>query len=296
MKKRRAEPAVWIHTQRNSSAEAAAHSAALRKTVMPMALMMMMMPAHDTSCVLPLVQHAVELTNHRRVVGGALVHDIHRLRIHDGPVSRRRLEGRHSCTARRRGAAAIATRRGGAGRQAEDRKCRESLSRTGRPVISLRSLLPASRRRPFKFPVPPLGRRHDDGWWLNRRILCDRRVEIRFGRPLAMEAGWKRTAVARLDLLPPETRRAARRRIVAALVIRNCKRNRAFDQEFALTRTRQPPVPIDDRAVDDHAIDEDRDAGLARDHDDRPGLRARRGCQHGSADGSEKKVTSAHSR
>ena len=43
-----------------------------------------------------------------------------------------------------------------------------------------------------------------------------------------------------------------------------------------MARTRQAPIPIDHRAIDDRAVNDDRHARLAGYDDHRTGLRARR--------------------
>src|SRR6476620_2112874 len=82
-------------------------------------------------------------------------------------------------------------------------------SRTGRPVIFLRSLLHSARRAlDMRLEAPnswfskaPPTRRKKDRRRIERRIVGGRRLEVRLGGPVAPEARRPRTMLLRLDFL-----------------------------------------------------------------------------------------------
>src|SRR5947207_11320732 len=145
--------------------------------------------------------------------------------------------------------------------------------------------------------MPAFARRHDHGRRIERRIFGDRRAEIGFSRPVAAEAGRTRALAFRLDLVAAKPRRASGPRVVAARIPRRRETHRSLDHQFAVAGPRETPIAIDHRAVDDHAVDCHRYAGLAGDGDHGPGLRARRHRvrQRSGAKSGEKQLTNAHS-
>src|SRR4051794_16920817 len=159
----------------------------------------------------------------------------------------------------------------------------------------LRSLLHLARRAlvmrlrgpKLLFSQTPSTRRQDHWRRIVRRILADRLTEVRLRGPVAPEARRGRTAVLRLDFLTADARLAAGLRIIIARVLRWIgELDRPVDDDTK-GRTGKAPVAPDHGAIDDHTIHRDRHAGLARDGDHWPGLRARRARERRGTNGSE---------
>src|SRR6476660_9194190 len=94
--------------------------------------------------------------------------------------------------------------------------------------------------------IPPLSRRHDHRRRIEWRIFGDRCLEVRSGRPVAVEACRTRTMMLRLDFLAAGARLAAGLWIVVARVPRRRREcDHAIHDKFAMAGTRQPPVAVD---------------------------------------------------
>ena len=113
-----------------------------------------------------------------------------------------------------------------------------------------------------------------------RREYHRRRIERRiFGgrtgtradvpRPLIVLGRRRQMAMGEFDLPPPVGRRPPGRRIVPAGPIRPISRAAAIDYPAAMAGTIQPPIAVDRGAADIDAIDDDRHARFAGNHDDR---------------------------
>src|SRR6188472_788416 len=120
---------------------------------------------------------------------------------------------------------------------------------------------------------------------IERRIFGDGTdALVGLHRPLAMIIGARTLARRRHDLEAADARTMSGRREIAARVVVLAETGRALDDDLPVAGTREAPVAVNHRAVDDHAVDRGGDARLARDDDHRAGLRARLPARKGGAE------------